>query len=1119
MRSIALGFAGGAWWLQRASSLPEAATMGWLIAACVALMLACRSVDVFYASRPSRCTARPHPPAAVVAGVRCGLVVVAAALAGFDWAAWRAHQHTRTAWPTAWEGRDVVLTGRIESMPVRAAAQAAWPGALVRGRPGMQDWLMTLQVLRASPSGNRSPRPVGGDEDGTGGGKLVRFRDFHAQKDPGGVHDGFTGRVQLRLRDIGATSAGAPQAGDVWRMVARLQRPHGLANFGLPMREASLFQRGIRATGSARAGVRLRSGTASMPDVEPYVKRQDRVDPRLSLSGQYVLAITNTSGHRLHVDADVDADARWAIWRLRASVERLRSRIGARIDTVLAEAPHRGVVVALALGLQAAISPDDWTRFTRTGTNHLVAVSGLHIGLAAAVAAWCTRQLLRVIGARGWSRGAPPIVRIVRIGRIGRTGVARRFRAWRVPPLLLIVPRQYIVGGVAIVAAGAFVALSGFGVPAQRAFWMLSAYCLTSIDGRRVSPTVIWSLALWFVVLVDPWAVQSAGGWLSFTAIGAILYIASTIPRPVRPPRVNDYGNVRTVTGDTAALLRTARFTMAVRPGEWRPLADGDANARLPVSVPIPLTAAPLLRQMHAGPAARDALSPRSLTFRCYRALVSNSVASIAGRVAGLKRCFAVAIGFQVALSLALAPASLVWFGETSLVGPLANLVAIPWVSFVTVPAVFCGLVLPAPLDASAWRLAHGAIAWLHRGLGALIDGASFASAHLGIADRIRVPAPSLLVLASACVGIALLLMPRTSYTPGLSHWGRQCLAAVLCMPIFCYRPAAPALGDFRVTMLDIGQGNGVLVETRGHRLLYDTGPPYGHDDNAGRRVIVPYLRRQGIAALDGVIISHPHDDHYGGAFAVIDALPVRHLVASWPVEEGGDVTVGTQTVSRRDANAAALPPLWRHAGARGIVRRRCRAGDAWQWDGVGFETLWPSDPAMRAPPNHTSCVLRITNGRHTILLTGDIESPQEAALLQAGSDVRADVLLAPHHGSATSSTPAFIDAVSPRHVVFQAGFRNRHRHPNARVMTRYAARGIQQYRSDADGAVRFIARGPTLHVETVRRDQRRYWMTPLSDTFPRAAPRSRHGSNAVSRADRQRTEKQHAADTRDHQR
>ncbi|WP_024902369.1 DNA internalization-related competence protein ComEC/Rec2 [Robbsia andropogonis] len=970
MRSIALGFAAGAWWLHRAMQLQEVMAMG-CVAITGALLLVCRHVlgAVYFRSPVYAVRAVPY--------VRCGLLVVAAGLAGYDWAAWRAHRHMVAVWPTAWEGRDVVLIGRIETMPVRVPTASTWPNRPIDKMPASSEWRVTLSVLHAM-SATGVPRAQAGTHS-----TALLARGAAGEGNDERKRDQFVGLVQLRI-GTSAAKAAVPQAGQVWRVVARLQRPHGAANFGMPMREAVLFQRGIRATGYARSAAPL------------HVKQAAR------RAGDGVFG---------------------GIWQLRPAVERVRSRIDDRIETVLGGMPHRGVISALALGLQSAIAADDWTRFTRTGTNHLVAVSGLHIGLAAGCAAWGAAVLLR------------------------RRCMTR---------LLLIVPRQRLVGLVSLVAAGAFVALSGFGIPAQRAFWMLTAYCVCGLDGRRVGATVMWCLALWLVVLVDPWAMQSAGGWLSFGAVGAILYLAAAMPRPVRPPGREGINRNR-VPDDHDVNGR--RFTMPHHPGEWRPLAPPRSE-----QVGVMATACTNGKPSSGGDARERAgdvafiRPPQSAWSRPpWRACSARLWCGV------WMTC-----RLQLALSLALAPATLVWFGETSPISPIANLLAIPWVSFIAVPAVFCGLVLPAPLDAMAWHVAHGAVAWLHQGLGWLIACASAVSSALGVADTIRVPAPSPLALTCACIGVLLWLAPRGAWP------AQRVIASLLCLPLFLYRPALLPAGGFRITMYDIGQGNAVLVETQRHRLLYDTGPPYGASGDAGSQVIVPSLRREGVWTLDALVISHPHDDHYGGALSVMAHIPVRHLLASWPLP--------VRAAAGEGRHAASLPPLWRIAGARGTVRRRCRAGDTWSWDGVRFDTVWPLDPLRRAPPNHVSCVLRISNGVHAVLLAGDIEAPQEEALRKARIPLRADVLLAPHHGSATSSTSPFIQAVAPRHVVFQMGFRNRHRHPSTRVVPRYTERGVMTHRSDTDGAVRFISRNADMTVETLRYHRRRYWMTNMSD-------------------------------------
>jgi competence protein ComEC len=289
------------------------------------------------------------------------------------------------------------------------------------------------------------------------------------------------------------------------------------------------------------------------------------------------------------------------------------------------------------------------------------------------------------------------------------------------------------------------------------------------------------------------------------------------------------------------------------------------------------------------------------------------------------------------------------------------------------------------------------------------------------------------------------MLMPR--------GWPHRWAGAVALLPMLLQVPARPAAGTFRVTAFDVGQGMALLVETERHRLLYDTGPAYAPGADGGSRVILPYLRLRGIATLDGIVVSHSDTDHTGGALAVLEGVDAAWL-------------------------ASSLPPD--HAIVRAARQHvRCASGQHWEWDGITFDMLHPTRASYDEPQlktNARSCTLRISNGRRTVLLAGDIEAPQEAALLERARDrLRADVLLAPHHGSGTSSTQAFLDAVRPDIAIFQVGFRNRYHHPKAAVYERYGALGVQRLRTDDTGAIT-LTFGEAIATRTYRVEHARYW-------------------------------------------
>lgn len=388
----------------------------------------------------------------------------------------------------------------------------------------------------------------------------------------------------------------------------------------------------------------------------------------------------------------------------------------------------------------------------------------------------------------------------------------------------------------------------------------------------------------------------------------------------------------------------------------------------------------------------------------------------------------------QWAVTLALVPLLLALFQQVSLVSPLANAVAIPLVSLVVVPLTL--LAMAVPLDGIV-HLAHGVMGLCMQFLVAL-------SGLPGVAWQQH--APPLWSVPLALAGALWMLLPRGFP----ARWA----GATLMLPLFFWMPPRPQTGELWMDVLDVGQGLAVLVRTRDHALLYDAGPAFSGQIDAGDRIVVPHLRASGIGRLDAMIISHDDLDHSGGALAVLNALVVDRVRSSLP--DGHPVTV------------------------TGSHNRACVAGESWEWDGVVFEMLHPgaesyNDP--KVPDNDRSCVLRIASGFGSALLAGDIEHRAEGALVHANAGrLSADLLVVPHHGSRTSSTPAFVGAVNPKLAVFTVGYLNRFGHPHPAVIGRYRQQGSRVLRTDLSGALLVRMTGSGIAVRQWREIGRRYW-------------------------------------------
>ena len=387
----------------------------------------------------------------------------------------------------------------------------------------------------------------------------------------------------------------------------------------------------------------------------------------------------------------------------------------------------------------------------------------------------------------------------------------------------------------------------------------------------------------------------------------------------------------------------------------------------------------------------------------------------------------------QATVTLALAPLTLLFFGQVSVVGLLANLLAIPWVTLVVTPLAMLGVVWT-----EAWVLA----AWALQPMGQVLSWlASWPLASVAVA---RPPWGLALLALVGAAGLVLKL-----------PWSWKLLCLPLLWPVLGWSPVRPDQGTFDLLAADVGQGNAVLVRTAKHSLLYDAGPRYSAESDAGHRVLVPLLAQMG-EQLDALMLSHRDSDHTGGAAAV---LAMQAQAKLW-------------TSLEDEHPLHALRPDW----------TRCRAGQSWVWDGVHFEVLHPSavpheekGPSVpKTRPNSVSCVLRIQGAGGSALLAGDIEMAQELELVRQGLKP-VDWLLVPHHGSTTSSSTAFLQALRPQWAVVQAGYRNRFGHPAPEVVARYHDLQIQWVDSPHCGAASWRSDRPKQLV-CERARSRRYW-------------------------------------------
>ncbi len=666
--------------------------------------------------------------------------------------------------------------------------------------------------------------------------------------------------------------ASLPEVPDVrpgqrWQLNVRLKRPHGNVNPNGFDYELWLFEQGVRATG--------------------YVNNDPRLPHKNALADSFVPGVMN--------------------W-----VDRARSLLRERIYRALPDGEYAGVIVALVIGDQKAISQSDWEIFNRTGISHLVAISGLHITMISGLFALLAGALWR-----------------------------RSFFTGKQLPLIL--PAQKVAAIAGVITALAYVALAGFGVPARRTLCMIVIVAVALWSGRltRFSRTLLTAAGI--VCLFDPWALLQPGFWLSFGAVGTILYVTG---------------------GKTRALYENP------------------------------------------------------------------------SRLNRFRRSLSMAVATQWAVTIGLVPLTMLFFGRISVIGPIANAIAIPVVSTVVTPLALIGSILPEPVNAYVLTVAH----YLMRILAMVLEWLSSFPFAVWSA-----PTPSFYLILFAMAGTLWMLAPK--------GWPHRYLGALCWLPLFFLMPDYPDYGEAKVTVFDVGQGSSILVETQKHRMLFDTGPVYSTDSDAGDRGVLPYLKSRGIDTLDTIVVSHADSDHSGGLLSLERKLTVREIYSS---------------IIPDSVLAKALSQ-----------NRPCIAGQYWEWEGVRFDMLHPSSDDYlneNIKNNELSCILKVSTSKHSMLLTGDIGKREEEKLVRMAADkLKSDVLMAPHHGSNSSSTWPFLFMVRPEYAIYQVGYLNPYRHPDYRAASRYELLGIKTFRTDADGAIGILL-GDTIDIELYRKKDVRYW-------------------------------------------
>ena len=419
-----------------------------------------------------------------------------------------------------------------------------------------------------------------------------------------------------------------------------------------------------------------------------------------------------------------------------------------------------------------------------------------------------------------------------------------------------------------------------------------------------------------------------------------------------------------------------------------------------------------------------------------------------------LKTSFSEAARVQAVVTIALIPLTLYWFYQISLISPIANAIAIPVVSFLVTPFAMLGAFLPWFLGDFFLWIAHTIFAVLMILIRPLAqwEWASITGAK-----------PSGWLLLISFIGVVICIRPGVL----IESWKSRILGFVMCLILFMpkeYLLGGIPHGELEMTVWDIGQGNAVLIQTKSHRLLFDTGPISFGKFDPGEKIIAPHLKAEGIRKIDQLVISHQDADHIGGLKYLLENFPIQHVM--------GSIAPDHQVQQLLKKNK--------------ILLEKCQVGHSWHWDGIDFY-IWHPELQMDAKsqykntkPNDMSCVLEIRHAHHSIWLTGDVEKTAERLiverLMQDQNQLHAIknrnlILMAPHHGSKTSSTPIFLEYLGPESAFSQTGYKNRYQHPHPDIVERYQDGKIDLLDTVNTGAQIWRTEGDRFRIQKFRNE------------------------------------------------